>query len=118
VARIGAVIAVSALAIVACGGGQIGGHHAGLRIFNDCIARSHFLVLAYNRSGSEIVEVIRDRVRGETVGEVASGRPAATLGGAAAGNGRLTMSTATPLGRDATAIERCWDRFSPIAPSS
>jgi hypothetical protein len=110
------VIAISASAIVACGDGQNGGIPAGLSVFNDCIAHSHFLVLTRNRPGSKMVEVINDRSQGAKVGEVTSGRAGGTLGGAAAGNGRFTMSTATPLGHDATAIENCWDQYSPIAP--
>ena len=113
-ARVAALIAVSASAIVACGGGK----NAGLGVFNACIARRHFLVLARNRRGSEMVEVINDRARGAKVGEVTSGRKASTLAGAAAVDGQYTMSTATPLGSDATAIEQCWDQFSPIAPNS
>jgi hypothetical protein len=68
---------------------------------------------------SSLVETIEDRVHDAVVGEVATNRPPTTiLGGAAAANGRYVMSTATPLGRDASAIERCWDRFFPVAPDA
>jgi hypothetical protein len=59
--------------------------------------------------------MIRDRGRGTVVGEVATGK-STMLGGAAARNGRYLMSTATPVGRDATAIENCWGHSFPIAP--
>jgi hypothetical protein len=87
-------------------------------VFNACIGRRQFLALARDRPGTNVIEVIDDRARGAKVGQVTSGRGGGTLGGAAAGNGRFTMSTATPLGRDATAIERCWDQYSPVAPDS
>jgi hypothetical protein len=99
-------------------GDEHGGRSAGLGVFNACIGRRQFLTLARDRSGSKVLEVIDDRARDAKVGEVTSGRDAGTLGGAAAGNGRFTMSTAATPGRDAIAIERCWDRYSPIAPDS
>jgi hypothetical protein len=64
------------------------------------------------------VETIKDRVRDAVVGEVVTDRQLTTLGGAATANGRYVMSTATQLGRGATAIEGCWDRFFPIAPDA
>ena len=112
-----ALIAVCALMTVACGGNRHGSSNAGLGVFNSCIARSHFLDLVRHHSG-DAVEVINDRAERAKVGEVTSGRTASILGGAAASNGRFTMATATPLGRDATTVERCWDQFSPIAPES
>src|SRR5579864_3388965 len=63
-------------------------------------------------------ETIKDRVSDAIVGQVAPGQPPTTLGGAAAANGRYVISTATPLGRDAIAIEGCWDRFFPLAPDA
>jgi hypothetical protein len=116
VARLAAITAC-AFVVVACGG-QHARRSAGLGVFNACIGRRHFLTLARDRSGGKLVEVIDDRARGAKVGQVTSGRDGGILSGAAAVNGRFTMSTATPLGRDASAIERCWDEYSPIAPDS
>jgi hypothetical protein len=114
-----AVISMSAFAVVAIGGGgRDSGNSGGLEAFNACITHTRFLVLVRYGHGNSVVATIKDRVRGAVVGEVTAGRTTSTLGGAAAGNGRYVMSTATPLGRDATAIERCWDRFFPIAPDS
>jgi len=84
---------------------------------NSCITQTRFLVLVRHGSGNRVIETINDRVRGSVVGEVASGRWP-TLGGAPAANGRYVMSTATPLGRDATAIEECWDRVFPMFPGA
>jgi len=112
-----AVIFVCALVVIGCVA-EHAGQSAGLGVFNACIGHSQFLTLARDRSGSKVLEVIDDRARDAKVAEVTSGRDAGTLGGAAAGNDRFTMSTATPLGRDASAIERCWDRYSPIASDS
>jgi hypothetical protein len=115
--RTGTATIACAFVVAACGGQQAG-RSAGLRVFNACISRSQFLSLTSDRAGSGLVEVIDDRARGTKVGQVTSGRDAAILGGAAARNGRYTLSTATPLGRDAGVIERCWDQYSPIAPDS
>lgn len=116
--RSAALIAICVSVSVACGGSRHGRSNPGLGVFNACIARRHFLGLVRDPDAGDIVEVINDRAEGVKVGEVTSGRAAGILGGAAASDGRFTMSTATPLGRDATAIERCWDQFSPIAPRS
>jgi hypothetical protein len=93
-----------------------GSSSGGVRGFNSCITGTRFLVLARHGRENDVVETITDRAGGAVVGEVAAGRHPNTLGGAAAGNGRYVTSTATPLGRDATAIETCRDGFSPIAP--
>jgi hypothetical protein len=115
VATAGALISMGAVVVVAFVGG---GNSGGVGAFNACIAQTRFLVLVRHGYGNRLVETIKDRVRDAVVGEVASNRPATTLGGAAAANGRYDMSTATPLGRDATAIEGCWGRFFPIAPDA
>jgi hypothetical protein len=110
---------MSVFAVIAFGGvGREGGNSGGLGAFNACITHTRFLVLVRHGYGSSVVATINDRLRGAVVGEVTTGRTPSTLGGAAAENGRHVMSTATPLGRDASAIERCWDRFFPIAPYS
>lgn len=121
------VISLTVIAVVAIasrsggGGGGIGG-------FNACITQTRFLVLVRHQGGHSPVETIKERGRDAVVGEVVNdrGRDAVvggvatdqppTLGGAAAADGRYVMSTATPLGRDASAIEGCWDRSFPIAP--
>lgn len=94
------------------------GHGKGVGVFNACITHTRFLALVDRASRNGVIETIRDRADHGLVGEVATGRAPVMLGGAAAGNGRYLMSTATPLGRDASAIETCWDRYSPIAPSA
>lgn len=106
------MIGFGAFAVVA----SVGRGGGGVAAFNGCIRQTPFLVLVRHGSGSEVIETIKDRARGALVGQVASGRAATTLGGAAAANGRYVMSTATPLGRDASAIESCWDAEFPIAP--
>ena len=98
--------------VVAFVGASDGG---GVGAFNACVAQTRFLVLIRHGYGNSFVETIKDRVRGTVVGEVATDRPPTTLGGAAAVNGRYDMFTATPLGRDTTAIEGCWGRFFPTA---
>lgn len=110
VATSAAVIWMGGLAVVAFVGS---GNSGGVRAFNACITQTRFLVLVRHGSEHSLIATIKDRGRGTVVGEVAAARTH-TLGGAAAVNGRYVMSTATPLGRDATAIEGCWDRFFPI----
>ena len=110
------MVAFGVVAFVSSGRG--GGNNGGVAAVNACITQTRVLVLVRHGSGNGVVETIKDRARGAVVGEVASGRTPATLGGAAAANGRYVMSTATPLGRDATAIEGCWDRFFPSAPGA
>jgi hypothetical protein len=109
------MVVVGSVALV--GGGDGGGRGA-MAAFNGCIRQTPFLVLVRPGSGSGVIETIKDRGRGAVEGEVASGRASAILGGAAAGNGPYVMSAATPLGRDPSAIEGCWDRFFPIAPAA
>jgi hypothetical protein len=108
--------AAAAVALGGCGAtsGQGGRYRSGLEGFNTCINGDHSLALMRHRPGSRVIVTIMDRQHGTIVGEVATGRTT-TLGGAAAINGRYEMSTATPTGHDASAIERCWDRFFPIA---
>jgi hypothetical protein len=119
VATAAAVISMGAFAVFAfVGSGGDGGNSGGVGAFNACITQTRFLGLVRHGYGNSFVETIKDRVRDAVVGEVATDRPPTTLGGAAAANGRYVMSTATPLGRDATAIEGCWDRFFPIAPDA
>jgi hypothetical protein len=119
VATAAAVLPMSAVAVVAVVGARgDGGNRGGLAAFNTCIIHTRFLVLVRHGDGNSVIETIRNPVRGAAVSEVASDRAPAILGGAAAANGRYVMSTATPLGRDATAIEGCWDRFFPVAPDA
>lgn len=119
VATAAAVISMGAFAILAfVGSGSDGGNSGRVGAFNACITQTRFLVLVRHGDGNSVVETIKDRVRDAVVGEIATDRPPTTLGGAAAANGPYVMSTATPLGRDATAIEGCWDRFFPIAPNA
>jgi hypothetical protein len=117
------------LAVVAIAGAVIfvgirllggGGGRSGIATFYACIRETRFLVLVHEPRGGFVLEKITDRARGDLVGEVAVNRafPVASrpmLGGAAAATDRYLMSTATPDGRDASAIERCWDSFSPPA---
>jgi len=111
-----ALISMGVLAVVAF---RDGGKSGGMKEFNACITGTRFLVLTRQEHENSFVETIEDRARSAVVGEVTVNRmPPITLGGAAAGNGRYVMSTATPLGRDATAIEGCWDRFFPVAPDA
>lgn len=106
---------MTALALIAVAGcGSDGAGSTKLSSFQDCLDAHHFLVLTRHAQDKRVLVTIRDRARGTVVGEVASGKNA-VLGGAAAENGRYLMSTATPLGRDATAIEDCWDRVFPVA---
>jgi hypothetical protein len=119
VATAAALISMGAFAVVAfVGSGGDGGNSGGIRAFNACITQTRFLGLARHGYGNSFSETIKDRMRHVAVGDVATDRPPSTVGGAAAANGRYVMSTATPLGRDATAIEGCWDRFFPIAPGA
>jgi hypothetical protein len=116
VAATAAVISMGAFAMFAVVGSGDGNSRVGA--FNACITQTRFLVLVRHRDGNGFGETIKDRVRHTVVGEVVTDRSPTTLGGAAAANGRYVMSTATPLGRDATAIEGCWDRFFPVAPDT
>ena len=118
-ATVAAVLWLSSVGAVAMfDGGSDGDHSGGVGVFNACISHTRFLVLVDRGSRNGVIETIRDRANRGLVGEVAAGRAPVTLGGAAAGDGRYLMSTATPLGRDASAIETCWDRFSPISPAT
>jgi len=105
-----------AFAVVAFVASRNGG--GGVAAVNACITQTRFLVLERRGSRNGVIETINDRVRGAGVGEVASGQVPTTLGGAVAADHGYVMSTATPLGRDATAIEGCWDRAFPIAPGA
>jgi hypothetical protein len=93
--------------IVLTGVGNGGGGEAG---FNACVANDRALVLAGHGSGDGAVEQITHRSRDGVVAMVSTGRSPRTLGGAVAADGGYVMSTATPAGRDALAIEDCWDR--------
>ena len=121
-AAVTSIIAFEVVALVGGGhgggnGGHVGGNGRRMAAVNACITQTRFLVLVRHGSGNGVIEMIKDR-DGAVVGEIASGRTPATLGGAAAADGRYVMSTATPVGRDATVIEDCWDRVFPIAPGT
>jgi hypothetical protein len=89
-----------------------------LQAFEACITQTRFLVVDHLGLTRGVVARIKDSGRSLLVGEVTTGSTPKTLGGAVAGNGPYVMSTATPLGRDSNVIERCWDRYFPIAPTS
>lgn len=110
-----AVIAAGAYAVVAA---SDSGDSGGLGVFNACIDQKHFLVLARHGNQRGVIETLSDRKSGALAGEVAANNrvPRIMLGGAAAATDRYLMSTVTPLGRDASAIEDCWDSYSPVAP--
>jgi hypothetical protein len=110
-----ALIAAGAYAVVV---GNDSADSAGLRVFNACIAQKQLLVLVGHGNQHGVIETVTDRNSGALVGEVAADSRAhpIMLGGAAAATNRYVMSTASPLGRDASAIEECWDSYSPIAP--
>jgi hypothetical protein len=107
------VIAAGACAVVELSGS---GDSGGLHVFNACIAQKQFLVLVGHGNRHGVIETVTDRKSGGLVAEVADNRAdPMMLGGAAAVANRYVMSTATPLGRDASAIEECWDSYSPVA---
>jgi hypothetical protein len=113
------MVAVAAVVVAGRGGGDGGKGDGGhIAAFNGCISQTGFLVLVRHGFGNGVIETIKDRAHGAVEAEVASGRAPTTLAGAAAANGPYVMSTATPLGRDASSIEECWDRFFPIAPGA
>jgi hypothetical protein len=114
VATAAALISGAVVVAVFVGGGNSGG----VRAFDACITQTRFLVLVRHGYGNSLVETIKDRMLDAVVGEVATDRPATTLGGAEGVNGRYDMSTATPLGRDATTVEGCWGRFFPLVPDT
>ena len=91
------------------------------KAFNACIHQTRFLVLTRHGSGNKVIEMIKDRARGAVVGEFArfpSERAAEAfrtlLAGAAARNGRYVMRTTVAVGRDAGAVEVCFDRVFPL----
>jgi hypothetical protein len=89
----------------------------GLAAFNSCVVQHRFLAVTRHRHSSVLIETIDDRGHHALVAQVAPNRPRHRnmLGGAAAADAGYLMSTATPLGRDATAIENCWDSVWPVA---
>jgi hypothetical protein len=119
VASAAAVISVVAFAVVAFAVRDGGARPA----FNACISQTRSLVLGRHASGNKAIALIRDRAHGAVVGEFAllpSERAAeafsTTLAGSGAQNGRHVVFTTDPVGRDATAIELCFDRvFPPLA---
>jgi hypothetical protein len=110
-----AAIALGAYAAVAL---STTGRSGGLGVFNACIDQKQFLVLARNGNRHAVIETLKDRKNGVLMGEVThnTGPLPIMLGGAAAATNRYVMSTSTPLGRDPSAIEGCWDSYSPVAP--
>jgi hypothetical protein len=115
VATAAALVSMGTVVVFAFVGG---GNSGGVGAFNACVTQTRFLVLVRHGDANSFVETINDRVRGGVEGQVTAGRTPRILGGAAARNGRYVMSTATPVGRDASAIEGCWDRFFPVAPDA
>jgi hypothetical protein len=120
-AAVSSVVAFAVFAVVAVGGSGGGGVAA----FNACISQTRFLVLAKHRSGNKVIEMIKDRAHGAVVGQFAllpSVRAAEALpapfgiAGAGAANGRYVLFTRAPVGRDASAIERCGEPEFPLVP--
>jgi hypothetical protein len=108
-------VAVLVPCLVACGGSS-----SATQAFNGCISQTRFLVLVQHGSGNNVNEMIKDRMRGVVVGDFAALRSEraaeafpTTLAGSGARNGRYVVFTTVPVGRDATAIERCFDRVFP-----
>lgn len=120
VAAVSSVVAFAVFAVVA-----IGGSGGGVPAFNACISQTRFLFLAKHGSGNKVIEMIKDRARGAEVAEFAllpSVRAAEPLSspfgiaGAETANGRYVLFTRAPLGRDASAIERCGEPEFPLVP--
>jgi hypothetical protein len=128
VAAVSSVVAFAVFAVLAIGGssGTSGGAGSGsVAAFNACIGQSRFLVLAENRAGNKIIETLKDRANRAVVGQFAvlpSVREAESLrtpfgiAGSGAVNGRYVLFTSIPLGRDASAIERCGEPEFPFVP--
>ena len=110
-----AVIAAGADAVIAVSNTDGKG---GLSVFNACLDQRRFLVLVRHGNQHGVIETLRDRKSGALMGEVVpnTGPLPIMLGGAAAATNHYVMSTSTPLGRDPSAIENCWDSYSPVAP--
>lgn len=111
------VIATTMAALGACAVALVlylANRTTGIAIFNNCITQARFLVLVPHRQ-QPVIETIRDRGRGALVGQVVTAGAGPTLPGAAAATDQYLMSTPAPSGRDATAIEQCWDSYSPPA---
>ncbi len=110
-----AVIAAGAFGVIAV---TNTGDNGGLGVFNACLGQNRFLVLVRRGNQHGVIETLRDRKSGALMGEVVpnTGPLPVMLGGAAAATIRYVMSTSTPLGRDPSAIENCWDSYSPVAP--
>lgn len=108
-------IAASTYAVVSASNS---GDSGGLGVFNACLSQKRFLVLVRHRNQHGVIETLRDRKSGALMAEVVpnTGPLPVMLGGAAAATSRYVMSTSTPLGRDPSAIENCWDSYSPVAP--
>ena len=110
-----AAIAAGTYAVVAV---SDTGNGSGLSVFNTCIGQKPSLVLVRHGNPHRVIEVLRDRKSGALMGEVTAntGPFPIILGGAAAATDRYVMSTVKPLGPDPTAMEECWDSYSPPAP--
>ena len=125
VSSVGAFVVVAVRAIGASSSTGAGAGSGSVAAFNACIGQARFLVLEENRAGNRIIEAIKDRANGTVVGQFAalrSVRAAESLrtpfgiAGSGAVNGRYVLFTKTPLGRDASAIERCGEPEFPVAP--
>jgi hypothetical protein len=127
-AAVSSVVAFAVFAVVAIGGsgGTGGGGGSGsVAAFNACISQTRFLAVEEHRSGNKVIEMLKDRAHGAVVGQFAvlpSVRAAEALrtpfgiAGTGAVNGRYVLFTRTPLGRDASAIERCGEPEFPLVP--
>jgi hypothetical protein len=124
VAAVILIVAVGAFAVVAPVG-RFGSRDGSVAAFNACIGQTRFLVLVRHGSGNKVIEMITDRANGAMVGEFAllpSVRAAEALptpfgiAGAGAANGRYVLFNRAPLGRDASAIERCGEPEFPVDP--
>jgi hypothetical protein len=128
VAAVSSVIAFAVFAVVAIGssGSTGGGGGSGsAAAFNACISQTRFLVLEKHRAGNKVLEMIKDRAHGAVVGQFAvlpsvrateALRTPFGIAGSGAVNGRYVLFTRTPLGRDASAIERCGEPEFPLVP--
>lgn len=125
-AAVTSTVALTAVALSGCGGGAPAvGHGPGQpEAFNSCVRQTRFLVVVPHRSGTTVIELIKARGHSAVVGGFAAlpSARAANLfptanAGSGARNGRYVMFTTVALGRNASAIQDCFDRFFPPSPA-